>query len=203
MPREERFFNFFSQSADLILTSAQEFRLMLSDLSKAEEKAHRIKELEHQCDNITHQTVEALHKTFITPLDREDIHNLICKLDDVLDFIDAAATRLHLYELKTVPQEAFELADVCIQSAQSIKEAVNLLSDLKNPQLIKKHCIEVNRLENKADQILRASIAKLFKSEPDLRLVIQLKEILEILETVTDRCEDVANIIDGIVLEYS
>ena len=151
LPREDKFFSLFVQSSDLILKAAQAFRLMLDDLSTSEQSAKLIKDLEHECDEVTHQTVDALHRTFITPLDREDIHALICKLDDVLDYIDAAAVRLHLYEIKKVPKETFELADVCIECAEGIRKAVLSLKDLKNPQLISKQCIEINRLENKAD----------------------------------------------------
>ncbi|MFM8315674.1 MAG: DUF47 domain-containing protein, partial [Deltaproteobacteria bacterium] len=150
-----------------------------------------------------HTTMDLLHQTFITPLDREDIHELSSTLDDVLDFIDAAAQRILLYEIKHMPNEGRELAEVCVQAAQKVQVAVGYLDNLKNPEEIKKLCVEINRLENEGDHILRAAVAKLFREENDMKTLIKLKEVYEILETVTDLCEDVANIIDGIVLEYA
>jgi uncharacterized protein len=203
LPREGRFFDLFNESADLIIQGAREFRAMLDDLEHAQARSKNIKDIEHKADEITHRTVELLHKTFITPLDREDIHLLITRMDDILDFIEAAAQRTQLYDLKTVTQETKDLADVCIQAAEHVCQAVRQLKDLKNPEEIVKYCVEINRLENSGDQILRIGMAKLFREEPDIRQLIKLKEIYELLETVTDRCEDVANIIEGIVLEYA
>jgi uncharacterized protein Yka (UPF0111/DUF47 family) len=147
--------------------------------------------------------MDLLHQTFITPLDREDIHELSSTLDDVLDFIDAAAQRVLLFEIKQMPNEGRELAEVCVQATQKVQVAVGHLDNLKDPTAIKKLCVEINRLENEADHILRAAVAKLFRDENDIKNLIKLKEVYEILETVTDLCEDVANIIDGIVLEYA
>jgi predicted phosphate transport protein (TIGR00153 family) len=203
IPKEEKFFTLFQQAADLIVEGAKEFRVMLSDLSAKESHARSIQEKEQQADEVTHRTVELLHKTFITPLDREDIHQLISRMDDILDHIEAASERIFLYDIQVAPPEAIQLADICIQSAEHVRHAVNHLQDLKNPQTIIEHCVEVNRLENEADHILRSAMAKLFRDEPDTRQLIKYKEIFELLETVTDRCEDVANIVEGIVLEYS
>ena len=202
-PREEKFFDLFRQAADLIVDGAKEFREMLSDLENVEVRAKKIKFIEHQADEITHRTVALLHKTFITPLDREDIHELISRMDDILDHIEAASERIYLYNITVAPPEAIALADICIQSVEFIRHAVNRLENLKDPSDIIRHCVEVNRLENEADHVLRAAMAKLFKEEPDTRQLIKLKEIFELLETVTDRCEDVANIVEGIVLEYA
>jgi predicted phosphate transport protein (TIGR00153 family) len=203
LPREEKFFDLFRQAADLIVDGAKEFRAMLSDLKDIETRAKNIKNIEHRADEVTHRTVELLHKTFITPLDREDIHQLISRMDDILDHIEAASERMYLYDIRVAPPEAIALADICIKSAEDIRHAVNHLENLKNPAEIIKHCVEVNRLENEADHILRSAMAKLFRDEPDTRQLIKLKEIFELLETVTDRCEDVANIVEGIVLEYA
>jgi predicted phosphate transport protein (TIGR00153 family) len=203
LPREEKFFELFRQAADLIVEGAKEFREMLSDLPNAESRAKAIKFIEHQADEVTHRTVALLHKTFITPLDREDIHQLISRMDDILDQIEAASERIYLYQVTSAPPEAIALADICVRSVENIKQAVNRLEDLKNTTQIIAHCVEVNRLENEADNILRAAIAKLFREEPDTRQLIKLKEVFELLETVTDRCEDVANIVEGIVLEYA
>jgi uncharacterized protein len=147
--------------------------------------------------------VELLHKTFITPLDRDDIHRLITRMDDILDYIEAASERMYLYDMKSVTPECEQLADLCLRSVENLAECVAHLENLKEPGHIIKHCIEVNRLENEADHILRGAIARLFREESDLKSLIKMKEIYELLETVTDRCEDVANTIEGIVLEYA
>ncbi|HAZ12922.1 MAG: phosphate transport regulator [Bdellovibrionales bacterium GWA2_49_15] len=203
MPREEKFFDLFDQAATLILESTQRFRTMLDDMGNVESHSRVIKDLEHKCDEITHRTVDLLHTTFITPLDRNDIHALISKLDDILDLVEAASQRMFLYNVTKVTPELMALADVGIKSVQNLKEAVSRLHNLKNPEEIIKYCVEVNRLENEADHILRSAMAKLFREEPDVRRLIMFKELYEMLETMTDRCEDVANIIEGIVLEYA
>ena len=203
IPREGKFFDLFRESAELIVKGAHEFRAMLGDMPNMEAHSRTIKDLEHKADVVTHTTVEMLHKTFITPLDREDIHQLIGRMDDILDFIEAASQRFFLYGITSSTPECEKLADICVQSVETVKLAVDRLNDLRHSEVIIKHCVEINRLENEADYVLRAAMAKLFKEEPDTRQLIKLKEIYEILETVTDRCEDVANIIEGIVLEYA
>jgi uncharacterized protein len=202
-PREGRFFELFHQSADLIVEGAVEFRELIRDLDNREARTRKIKAIEHHADEVTHRTIDLLHRTFITPLDREDIHQLISRMDDILDFLEAASERIYLYQITTMTEEAGHLADVCVQSAEEVRKAVHGLSNLKNSAAIIKSCVEINRLENEADRILRTAMAKLFREEPDTRQLIKMKELYELLETVTDRCEDVANIIEGIVLEYS
>ncbi len=203
IPREGKFFDLFKQSAALIVEGSKEFCELLNDLPNAESRTRKIKAIEHQADEVTHATVELLHTTFITPLDREDIHQLISRMDDILDFIEAASERILLYGITEAPPLAAELAKLCLLSAENIQQAINELENLKNRSEIIRHCVEINRLENEADQVLRMAMAKLFKEETDTRQLIKYKEIYEILETVTDRCEDVANIVEGIVLEYS
>lgn len=203
IPREDKFFVLFKQAGDLLVEGAKEFKEMLADIPNAERHARNIKDAEHRCDDVTHKTVELLHKTFITPLDREDIHLLITRMDDILDFLEAASDRVFLYKIKTSSPEAIALADICFRSAEWVRKAVEHLDNLKNPAEILKCCIEINRLENEADRVLRSAMAKLFDEEPDTRQLIKLKELYELLETVTDRCEDVANIVEGIVLEYA
>jgi predicted phosphate transport protein (TIGR00153 family) len=203
LPREENFFALFREIAEQIVRAAHEFERMLGDLGKSAVHSSAIKDIEHRGDEITHQTMDLLHKTFITPMDREDIHHLITRLDDILDFIDASAQRVSLYEIHSAPAEMVALAKICVQAAENVKLAVEALSNLKKPDGIAKCCVEINRLENEADVILRASVARLFKEEKDTRLLIKLKEIYELLETVTDRCEDVANIVEGMILEYA
>ncbi len=203
LPKEGKFFDLFKGLSTHITEAAIEFRELLAHLDESEKRVRNIKDIEHKGDEITHSTMDLLHETFITPLDREDIHKLVSTLDDVLDFIDAAAQRIFLYEIRHMPNEGRELAEICVQSAQKVQAAVGALDNLKNPEAIKKICVEINRLENEADHILRAAVAKLFREENDIKQLIKLKEIYEILETVTDLCEDVANIIEGIVLEYA
>lgn len=203
MPKEGRFFDLFKELSGCIVEGAIQFRDLAKNLKESERRCRAIKDIEHQGDDITHRTVELLHKTFITPLDREDIHVLVSKMDDILDFIDAAAQRIHLYDVTDIPHEGLELAEICVQAAHLIQSAVGALDNLKNPENVIKTCVEINRLENDADHVLRSGLARLFREEQDLRKLIKLKEIYELLETVTDRCEDVANIIDGIVLEYA
>lgn len=203
VPKEGRFFELFKELSGCIVQGAHEFRDLATHLSESERRARNIKEVEHQGDEITHRTVKLLHETFITPLDREDIHQLVSKMDDILDFIDAAAQRIHLYDVTEIPKEGQELAEICVQAAHLVQSAVGALEDLKNPDNVVKTCVEINRLENDADHVLRSGLARLFKEEPDTRKLIKLKEVYELLETVTDRCEDVANIIEGIVLEYA
>lgn len=203
IPKDGRFFDLFEQSADIIVEATHEFRLLLSDLSKKQTASMRIKDLEHEADNVTHQTIEMLYKTFITPLDRDAIYKLITQMDNIIDLIEAASQRIFLYEITTVPKEALDLSDTCIRSAEHVRNAVSGLRNLKNSKKIIQECIEINRLENEADQFLRSAMAKLFREESDLRQLIKLKELYELLESCTDCCEDVANIIEGIVLEYA
>jgi predicted phosphate transport protein (TIGR00153 family) len=203
MPREDKFFTLFQKSSELMVEGANELHNLFKDIAHVEKYSRRIKEIEHQADEVTHHTIELLHSTFITPLDREDIHQLISKMDDILDFMEAAAQRIHLYDITTAPPYAAELAEICVKSAETIKAGVAMLEDMKNRKELLKICIEIHRLENEADVLFRSATAKLFREEPDTRQLIKHKEIYEILETTTDRCEDVANIIEGIVLEYA
>ena len=201
MPHEGRFFTYFSDHAALILQGAVELKAMMSSVGEREARAHNIKTIEGKADIVTHQTMQLLHQTFITPLDREDIHLLITSMDDCLDLMEDVSHCMFLYEVRTVPDEARRLADICVACAEKVQAAVKLLDNMANAEQIMKVCGEIDRLETEADQVLRAGLAKLFHHEPDTRELIKLKEIYEYLETVTDRCEDVANIIEGIVLE--
>lgn len=203
VPREEKFFDLFRKMGDLLVAGSTEFRDMLGDLENLESRARAIKRIEHDADEVTHKTVELLHTTFITPLDREDIHQLISRMDDILDFIEAASERFHLYEIKVATPETRKLADICLRAAEDVRKAVAGLDNMKNTKEVIAACVEVNRLENEADHVLRAAMAKLFREEQDVRQLIKMKEIYELLETVTDRCEDVANVVEGIVLEYA
>jgi predicted phosphate transport protein (TIGR00153 family) len=202
MPKEDKFFALFKDQGKLIVQGAKLLQELFTDISNAENYVRQIKDVEHRADEITHRTIELLHRTFITPMDREDIHELICKMDDILDYIDATAQRVTIYDVKTVPPGAPELAEICFKSAEAIHAAVQQLGDLKQSTTILKYCVEVNRLENEADDLFRKATGRLFREEPDTRQLIKFKEIYEMMENTTDRCENVANLIEGIVLEY-
>ena len=201
MPHEGRFFDYFTEHATLILQGAVELRAMLDNIGELEVRSHNIKTIESKADSVTYQTIQLLHQTFITPLDREEIHQLITRMDDILDLMEDVSHCVFLYDLRAVTDEAKRLADICVACAEKVKSAVSMLSNMRNSEAITKVCGEIDRLETDADQVLRAGLAKLFRHEPDTRELIKMKEIYELLETVTDRCEDVANIIEGIVLE--
>jgi len=203
LPRDTSFFDYFEQQGAKTVEGCRAFLTLAEHPENVEVRSREIKVIEEECDTITHKVVESLHKTFITPLDRNDIYRLTTKLDDIMDFVEAASERLSLYDIRTTTKELCELARVLVSSAERVLEAVTGLRNLKNAQLILTKCIEINRLENEADALLRASLAKLFREEKDPIAVIKWKEIYELVETATDRCEDVANIIEGVVLENS
>ncbi|MEZ4400758.1 MAG: DUF47 domain-containing protein [Kofleriaceae bacterium] len=204
LPRETSFFDFFEQHAALTVEGTKEFLSLVTTGTNIEAKARRIADIEHETDVITHRCVEALHKTFITPIDRDSIHRLITRMDDVMDFIEAAAERIALYELTTMTTDVRDLADVLTRAAIQVEMAVKGLRNLKDPQSILKQCIDINRLENESDQIIRRAVARLFREEKDDPImVIKWKEVYENLEDAADRCEDVANIIEGVILEHA
>ena len=203
LPQETSFFDFFEQHAALTVEGTKEFLSLVTTGANIETKAKRVSDIEHETDVITHRCVEALHKTFITPIDRDNIHRLITRMDDVMDFVEAAAERIALYELTVMTQDVRDLADVLVRAAQQVELATKGLRNLKDPQSILKQCIDINRLENESDQILRRAVARLFKEEKDPIMVIKWKEVYENLENAADRCEDVANIIEGVILEHS
>ncbi len=203
LPRETSFFDFFEQHAALTIEGTKEFLSLVTTGANIAAKCRRISDIEHETDTITHRCVEALHKTFITPIDRDSIHRLITRMDDVMDFVEAAAERVELYELTVMTADVRDLADALHRAAVQVEAAVRGLRDLKDPNATLKLCIDINRLENEADAILRRSVARLFKEEKDPIMVIKWKEVYENLENATDRCEDVANIIEGVILEHA
>jgi predicted phosphate transport protein (TIGR00153 family) len=203
LPHDASFFAHFEHQGMKTVEGCRAFLDMVERPTDLEARAERVKQIEHECDEITHAVVEALHKTFITPIDRNDIYRLITKMDDIMDLVEAAADRLALYEIPTMTKEAGDLARCLVSSAEHVLGAVSSIRDLGKPNGILQHCIEINRLENVADNILRSALARLFREEKDPIAVIKWKEIYETLESATDRCEDVANIIEGVVLENS
>jgi len=203
LPRDEDFFGLFERHAALTVEGAREMQRLVQGGQNVRTRAARIKEIEHETDVITHACVERLHKTFITPFDRDDIHRLITRMDDVMDYIESAAIAVMLYELVEMTDPARELADVLVRSTESVAVAVSGLRNVTQSQAILDACIEVNRLENEGDEILRGALADLFREAKDPLLVLKWKEVYEALENATDRCEDVANVIEGVVLEHA
>lgn len=202
LPRETSFFDFFEQHAALTVEGTREFAILAaSDPADFPAKVARIKELEHETDVITHRCVEALHKTFITPIERDDIHRLISRMDDVMDLVNAGAERIMLYGITFLPDDVRSLAAVLVKASEEVQRAVKGLRGRGNAEEVIACCIDVNRLENEADVIVRNAMARLFREEKDPINVIKLKEVYENLESATDRCEDVANIIEGVILE--
>jgi uncharacterized protein Yka (UPF0111/DUF47 family) len=203
LPKDESFFDQFEKHAQRTVDGCRALLEMVSTPGDMTARAKVISNIESDCDKITHAVVAQLHTTFITPLDRNDIHRLITKMDDVMDFVEAASERMALYELTQPTPEAASLGAALLTSAERVYEAVAGLRDLKNAKAILDKCVEINRLENEADGVLRAALARLFREEKDPITIMKWKEIYELFETATDRCEDVANIIEGVVLENS
>ncbi|WP_206998129.1 DUF47 domain-containing protein [Trinickia mobilis] len=201
MPTEGKFFEIFNTHANYIVTASQELELLIDNLDDAEIHKQNVQANEKAADKVTHEAIDLLHKTFITPLDRDEIHKLITTMDDTLDLMEDVATAISLYDVQAVTPEARELAHLCTASVKHVQAAVGLLSDMNQAARILAACEEIDRLESDADRVLRSAISKLFREEDDVKTLIKLKAIYELLETITDKCEDVANIIEGIVLE--
>ncbi|MDH4180932.1 MAG: DUF47 family protein [Betaproteobacteria bacterium] len=201
LPHEGDFFTLFSRHAALMVDCSRELAALMAAPAEAEARTRAIKTLESEADGITRETVRLLHKTFITPLDREDIHRLISRMDDILDLMEDVAQLVVLYRIVTIPAEARVLADLCVQCTEHVRAAVDMLSSMRQAEEILGLCQSIDQLETEADHVMRAAIARMFREEADARELIKSKEMVELLETVTDRCEDVANLIEGIVLE--
>jgi uncharacterized protein len=201
MPTEGRFYEFFNEHAQTIVEGSAALNELMAKFDDLERRAYAIETIEKRADKITHQTVALLHKTFITPLDRDAIHTLITTMDDILDLIEDVAHSIYLYDIKAVTPEAQKLAEICLSCGQKVAAAVKLLPKPENATEILALCEDIDRLESDADHVMRAAMAKLFREEPNVLNVIKMKEIYELLETVTDKCEDVANILEGIVVE--
>ena len=201
MPNEGKFFDLFVQHGELCVKGAKEMVALMTNFDDLENRVHAIESIEKQADKVTYETLDMLHKTFITPLDRDDIHKLITRMDDILDLLEDAGQTISLYDIKAVTPEAKRLAELCLSCTEKVKTAVGMLHSMDNSGRILSICEEIDRLESDADHVIRAAMSKLFRDEPDVRNLIKLKAIYEILETVTDRCEDVANIIEGIIVE--
>jgi len=199
LPREEKFYTDFQALANELKRGAATLEQMLAPDRPIWDKADEIKEIEHTCDFLTHEIIQRLNRTFVTPLDREDIHALARSLDDVMDAIDASATLIRLYRLDSIRFGARELARVITASTDQVRLALDALE--QNKGLIT-HAVEINRLENEADRIHQEAVKRLFDDERDPLLVIKWKEALDFLEDATDRCEDVANVLEGVMVKH-
>ncbi|HTT70751.1 MAG TPA: DUF47 family protein [Anaeromyxobacteraceae bacterium] len=203
MPRSDDFFDDFEKLAAATVMGTRLFRALLEDFTDVPKKVEHIKEVEHQGDDITHRAFERLHTQFITPFDRPEIYRLLSRIDDVLDLTDAASERIVLYEIGSVLPDARELAGVLVAAVETMQTALRGLRDIKNPAQVLEACKLVNVYENQGDTLSRRAIAQLFKSGFDTLTVMKWKEIIDLVEDAIDRTEDVANVIEGVVLEHA
>jgi uncharacterized protein len=209
LPREGNFFEMFNQHADRIVEAARAFSQLVANYNDPhlrEQYNRDVDNAERAADRVTHDVNKMLHQTFITPIDREQIHKLINTMDDVADLIQDSAETMALYDVKFMTEDIKRLTDISVKCCERLAAAVKLLgsiSDSGTAEAALKTCEEIDRLESDADRVMRSAMSKLFREEPDVREVIKLKAIYELLETITDKCEDVANLIEGVILENS
>ncbi len=201
IPREPKFFDLFERNVQTVATAAKELANLFDNYTNVPEKVAHLTELEHECDYVTHQIMEQLHRTFVTPLDREDIQLLTERLDDVMDFMEDAGNAMLLYRIEQPTSRSREFAGILVAITEELVTAVPLLRNRSKIKRILEHCVEINRLENEADVILRHALAELFDGT-EITEVIKWREIYEHLETAVDKGEDVANVLEGIVLKH-
>lgn len=202
-PREEKFFDLFEEGAANLLASARALREMVNHEDQRAERAAQLADLEHKGDAITHRIMEQLHLTFVTPLDREDIVALAHSLDDMVDFIEGVAGTLVLYKIQAVTPLALRLTDLVLRIAEEVAEAVPKLRQRRMLKSVLRHCVEINRLENEADEVLRSALAELFENGTDAIKIIKWREVYEQLEGSTDRGEDISDVLEGLVLKHA
>ncbi len=203
LPREGRFFDLFNAHADQVVLAARELAALMQDFGNQEAHAKAIDDAEHAADRITAEAIRMLHKTFITPLDRDQIHNLVNAMDDICDLIQDSSEALTLYDVRRITPETLRLTDIALKCCERVKDVVVLVGQPESADGLMRTCEEIDRLESDADRVLRSAIARLFREEQDAREIIKMKSIYELLEAITDRCLDVANLAEGIVLENS
>jgi predicted phosphate transport protein (TIGR00153 family) len=201
IPKEQKFFDLFEVSAKNITKAARELKELLDTWQFIDSRVAEITELEHEGDSITHQIISLLHRTFVTPFDREDIALLAHTMDDVIDFVHATADAMFIYKITSPTQRAKELADIIVQAAVVAEKAVHSLRRKSEFKQILEHCVELNRLENMADRVYRAAIGELFEDTSDIAQIIKWREIYEHMESATDRAEDVADVLEGVALK--
>jgi predicted phosphate transport protein (TIGR00153 family) len=207
MPKEVKFFDLFDAHADLIVKGGRQLAALVGDLSQGPnflaQHVQAIDEIETSADKITHEVIALLHTSFNTPLDRDEIHQLIMRMDDILDLTQDFAEAMYLYDIRQLTPEAHQLSDIVASCCERVRSTVILLNKMDNAPAMLKLCREIDQLESDADRAMRTGITKLFREEADVRQLIKMKGIYELLESVTDRCKDVANIVEGIILENS
>jgi len=199
IPRETKFFRMFRDVSQNLTEGASLLHDILKNPQDLPVRINKLQEIEHRGDDMTHDIIRMLNQTFITPFDREDIHALTSSLDDVLDYVNSAATRMKLYRITTPPPAAAVLAELIVKQSQELSKAVSLLEE--EHQKVLDHCVVVNQLENEADRVSRQAIAELFEYEKDPIQLIKIKELYEVLETATDKAEDAANVLEAVVLK--
>lgn len=209
LPRDGNFFEMFNQHADRMVEAARAFSQLVAnynDVHLREKFNQDVDNAERAADRVTHQVNKALHRTFITPIDREQIHGLINTMDDVVDLIQDSAETMALYDVHHMTDEITRLTDISVKCCERVRDAIKLLEKIADHNVAEaalKTCEEIDQLESDADRVMRSAMSKLFREEPDVCEVIKLKAIYELLETITDKCEDVANLIEGVILENS
>ncbi|HWF06260.1 MAG TPA: DUF47 family protein [Candidatus Angelobacter sp.] len=199
IPRDTKFFDMFAEMASNLGDGARLLKQTLEEFTNVDDRVQQLKDIEHRGDDMTHNILTKLNSTFITPFDREDIYRLASSLDDVLDFVYAAGVRLVMYKITAAPPAASQLAGIIVKQADQLTDALARLE--KKHDNVLENCVEINRLENEADSVARAAIAVLFEKEKDPISLIKLKELYEVLETATDKAEDAANVLEGVVLK--
>jgi predicted phosphate transport protein (TIGR00153 family) len=202
LPREGRFFDLFNAHGEHVVRAGRALKAMMDDFDNREAHARTIDDAEHAADRVTAEAIRMLHKTFITPLDREHIHQLVNAMDDICDLIQDAAETVTLYDIRRITPETSRLADIGLQCCERVKDVVHQLGvEGHRFEDIVKTCEEIDRLESDADRVMRSAVSRLFREEQDTRELIKMKAIYELLEAITDRCLDVANLAEGISLE--
>jgi uncharacterized protein len=203
LPREGKFFILFEDSANNAADVAKKLRDLLYNWNDVAKGVEEIIEMEHKGDAIAHEIISLVHKTFVTPLDREDIALLAHSLDDIVDFMESAADAMNLYKITQPTARSKELADIIVETTQELQKAVSDLRKRIDLKQILKRCVEINRLENMADKVYRAALAELFEETGNITSILKWREIYEYMETASDRCEDVANVLEGVAIKYS
>jgi len=203
LPKEEDFFRLFRAIGNELVQASKQFQLMLQNLNVREQYAEVISQHEEKADKIANTALLKLHKTFITPFDRYDIHQLINGLDDILDAIDKATKRIIIYQIQLIPDEIHSIAALCLEAAKTVEKAVECLSDLKHSKKILAHCLSVEEIESQAEKVLLSGMSALFQMESDYKNLLKIKEVYEYTKFIIKNCQGVSNIIKGVVLEYS
>jgi uncharacterized protein len=203
LPKEEDFYGLLEQVGVFVLQGAEQLHKLLEDYTDVELKLQAMESLEHACDRVTHTTINRLNEAFITPFDREDIHKLVITLDDVLDSTEAAAQRMRMCRITKPSDDSRKMGYIILEQARLIHPALNSLRDMRNYNKIVDFCVEIHRLENESDLIMKQAIGRLFDQEKDPLEILKMKEVYENLEFVSDRCESVANMVQGIAVKMS